>query len=575
MNKKDRKRRGEIKSLLVFAFSFTIFIFVTGLSLSYVKGVDKWIIISKIPHSFRVVGRKGLRFFQDLPYIKYEFQKHGLPVYNLKVDEKDLRFLRSNIPDASEQMTDEYKVYVPATFEYGSKEYGVRIRNRGVSKNHWLWPKKSIRVQFNDDLFQGIKNLNLITPTDRLYLVEEFNHYRAKRLGLFVPRSFFVVVTTNSKDSAIYWAVEHYEKEMLETAQMSSDANFYGEGDAYIQETLYDFLYSSVFNWKKYNNDVRFSEDNYADIDLLINLINSENDTRFANNIFSVVDEDSFYAWSVHNALVFGQHQDWGHNIRLYFDSSVGKFKFVPIDVGMKDVDKDLSGEDFFEEHTNHLMNKILSFPRFMRERNKRLWNYLSDDNNLKEELEYYDHLYERTKVAFYQDKIRRMNNQHIDRQVSEYRRRIVNNTEKLRKLFTEVEIRHSFKRVGEDVKTKIYTKTLSPIILKSAVVSGVKSVGGDIAIIDENNKVVCRDVDLVEEGKIVLECDPNMIFPDISQVQLEAPDNVSSIADKYFKANKVNEKRTSYRIIGAKSEKIRLEFINLYTNEVSSLDIN
>ena len=37
----------------------------------------------------------------------------------------------------------------------------------------------------------------------------------------------------------------------------------------------------------------------------------------------------------------------------------------------------------------------------------------------------------------------------------------------------------------------------------------------------------------------------------------------------------KVNEKRTSYRIIGAKSEKIRLEFINLYTNEVSSLDIN
>jgi spore coat protein CotH len=573
-SKRKKKIKKEPFKIIGFIFSLLAVILVGIFVFSYSRGVDKWVIITKIPPGLRDVGRETLKFFARLPYIKYEFASHNLPIYDLQVDRDDLDFLRTHLPEPTEQMTEEYKVYVPAKFtDENEEEYEVEIRNRGVSKNHWLWDKKSMRVKFDSkNLYNGIQHLNFILPLDRVYLVEEFNNYRAKRLGLTVPRSYFAVVKINGKDPAVYWAIEHYDKEFLETAQLSSDANFYGESDEYTNTTSYKDLYASVFNWKKYNEDVRFHKDNFVEIDLLEYLIHEASEDEFRKNIFSIVDKDNFYAWNIHNLLAFGQHQDWEHNVRAYFDSSMGKFKFIPVDVVMGDITVDAGNSDFFEEHSNILMNKILAYPDFMIERNKRLWEYVGDDKNLQAELEYYDKLYQDTKVAFYQDKIRRFTNQHFDSMVAEYRGKIISNTQILRAFFEQ---NNAFAKVDFNNNNRLNLflglKSLSPFVIEKIEING----DGDknVNLIDEGGNTICVGTD------VLLHCNENTIFPNTYQVQLPSPEAIYPRVNDYYKAFTLDEVVAGYSLVSEANinwvdMEIKIFIKNLYTEDIVEMII-
>src|SRR3989344_2791 len=538
-------------SLLLSLISLSlVFIFV----FAYITGPDKWLIISKVPSFIRVNTRQSLESIRNLSYLKYINVEHGLPQYNIKIDKDKLESLRNEIPKQSEQLTDEYKNYEDAEFVDGDREYKIKIRKRGVSKNHWLWDKKSWRIQFDDNLFLGIKNLNFIVPFDRSYLVEQFNHYRAKRLGLTVPRSFFSVVRINGKDPAVYWTVEHYEKEMLEVAQLSSDANFYGESDEYTNNTSYGNLFDSLDNFKKYNNDLRFAEGNFAEVELLRYLVNDADEKEFKENIFSIVDKDSFYSWSIHNALAFGQHQDWGHNIRYYFDSSLGKFKFIPIDVVMFSIDDDSSDPMFFEEHSNILINKILAIPEFMSERNYRLWQYVGNENNLKDELEYYDQLYYDTKIAFYQDDIRRGANKDFDKEVAVYRDKIVGNVETMRDLFNDINFSGSVREGDNNFVFNIKTRSLSPLFV-------------------EKIKILSNDEET--EKQINLE-----ILPDIELIQLPSPKEIYPVINDYYKAFKLNFSQLNIKIdnidFGYEEDfDVKILIRNKYTDQLFEFNIN
>ena len=571
--KKNKDKKKEPFKFIGLIFSIIAVVLVFIFILSYTTGPDKWVVIAKIPAPLRDIGRESLKFFARLPYIKYEFVNHSLPVYNLVVADDDLNFLRTNLPAPDEYLTEEYKVYVPAIFvDENEKKYEARIRSRGLSKNHWLWDKKSIRVNFDSkNLYGGIKNLNLITPIDRFYLVEQFNNYRAQRLGLIVPRSYFVVVTINGKDPAVYWAVEHYDKEFLETAGLSSDANFYGGSDEFTDTTVYKDLYASKFNWKKYNEDTRFHKDNFAEIDLLAYLVNEATAEEFKKSIFSIVDEDNFYAWSIHNLLAFGQHQDYGHNVRVYFDPSVGKFKFTPIDVAMGDIMNDVSLPDFFEEHSNILMNKILAYPDFMFERNKRLWEYIGEGKNLQEEIAYYDELYNKTKVAFYQDKIRRFTNQYFDDTVAEYRGKLISNTKALKAFFEQNNATVKANFNDNNLNLFLGLKSLSPFMIEKIEMKGDRD--KTVHLIDGEGNTICVGTD------ILLNCHENTIYPNIYQVQLPSPETIYSRVNDYYKAFIFDEVVVEYNLVSVANinwaeKEIKIFIKNLYTDEIIELRV-
>lgn len=542
------------KHLLVFLLSIFVFIFVSYVSLVYLSGPDKWILAAKIPASVRSVGRVVTTKVANLPYFGYYFSGHGLPVYNINVSNLDIDFLNSKLPTKpSAQLTEDNKVYVPATFTFDNTVYKGRLRYRGVSRNHWLWPKKSMRFQFDtDNFFNGAENLNLIVPQDRLYFVEELNQYRARKLGLAVPRSEFVVVTINGKKPAVYWATGQFDREFLErTNNFTANANLYAEGDSYIEDRRDETLYQSVVNWKKYNEGVHNGKDDFTEVNKLIGLLLKASDEDFVKNIFNILDKESFYNWSIQNALVFGNHQDWEHNMKLYFDTSVGKFKMIPWDVAIRDISSEAFLPNEFEEHSNPLSNRILGFSQFMEERNKLLWEYVKNDEQLNDDLAYYDSLVKKVSPAFYLDTIKRGINKQFDRQVEYFRGVVKSNIKTLQKYFVGVEpvFATLTEKSPQAASLVINTQSLSPFSIES-----LELTSGDGAVFS-----------LVGSKEIK---------PNIVRLSLPSPSATYPIVNDFYQAFQLQTQKTEVEV-GSNipvdwtgvSGKVLIK--NLYTGEV------
>ena len=538
IDKKPKKRKRFVV-VVCFLLSVVSFFVVLFLFKIYILEPYKWRIITAIPEPFRVVGRTIIREVRDLPYFFDSFREHNLSVYDLKVSQKNLKYLEENIPETDSYLTDEYKDEVPAIFVYNGKEYDVKIRYRGWGKNQWLWPKKSYRIKFKD-YFEGRKEMNLIVPIDRLYLNEENNHFRAKQLGLVVPRSKFSVLKINGKSPAVYWETEQFGKDFLETNGLSSDANLYSE--ASIDEHLY--IYTD--EWKKYNADTRFVENNFVEIDLLLDLLNNSSNEEFNKNIFNILDEENFYVWSVHNAVSFGQHQDWNHNMRLYFDSSIGKFKMMPWDVSLED--RDLINQ-YIDQLSNPLVNRILSNPEFMKKRNEHLWDYIKPNGKVEEEFKNLDELFNQVRIAFYQDKIRRMDNKFFDNETEHYYNVLKNNVEFLRGLFIGVNMELNSVNKGENILMSIKTKSLSPIILEEIVINKDTKFGKGFVLND-------------------------VIYPNIDYISLDNPDVFYYNRRFYYKAFRLIDQYKTYQLEVNDMEdfstvnNITFKLKNIYTDE-------
>lgn len=534
--KKRQEKNGRFLKWITFLLSGTALLLVLFFGKVYFFEENKWKIISAIPSPLRVAGRIIIRKVSDLPYFFYAFKTHNLPVYNLKINQNDLKFLQENLPAPDEYLTDEYRVEVPGVFIYEGKEYEVKVRYRGWAKNHWLWPKKSYKVRFEDN-FEGRAAINLIVPSDRSYFIEENNNFRAKQLGLPALKSKFSVLTINGKNPAVYWEVEQWGSEFLESNGLSSDANLYGE--AIIDEEIY--VYSD--KWKKYNEDVRFNKENYAEIDRLLNLLNDASDEVFNIKIFDILDEENFYAWSVHNAVSFSNHQDWGHNMRLYFDPSVGKFKMIPWDVSINEFKMDKFSID---ELANPLANRILSNPEFMAERNFRLWNYIKPGGPVENEFAYLDKLYNDVRGAFYQDNIKGSTNKAFDREVNRLSEMLKNNVDFLRGLFIGTNIELGMPRPDNASQINLITKSLSPLIIEEVVINKGRAVEQVVLF----NKI---------------------IYPKINYLQLPTPEVFANKRIDYYKTFELSEQHTDLELNVDNTfglENIILKIKNVYTNE-------
>lgn len=342
----------------------------------------------------------------------------GIPQYKLEIDANDWKKLNDNLPDASSDgvisgqvlLTDEFKKTVPAKFIYQGKEYKVKVRYRGGNANHWTRIKKSWQIKFDkNNLFNGIKTIKLIIPDDRSYFAEYLNNYRAEKLGLFFPQAEYVLLKINGKNYGVYYQIEDWSKEFLEKNKLPSDANIYATDEANYHYDNGMSVFDDIKYWKKHTNDKIFNFSNYAELNFLINSLEQDNFGEIAPNI---IDLDNFYRWQIVSFLAGSNHQGDGGNIRMYFNNSKGKFEFIPWDVVIKSYPADAI--------TSKLANKILQTPKYLIERNRLLWQYINDKENLRDDLEFYDDIYNKIKPAIYADWKKHDSNLIFDRKVEE-----------------------------------------------------------------------------------------------------------------------------------------------------------
>ena len=362
----------------------------------------------------------------------------GISQYRLEVKTSDLRKLNEAIPSSlSDEVisgallfTEDMEETVKGVFYYQDKAYDVKVRYRGENANHWTRAKKSWQIKFDKDTpFNGLRTLKLIIPSDREYFAEALNNYRAKKLGLIVPDAEFVQLYVNNDYYGVYFAIEDFSSEFLEKSNKPADANIYASEDSQAidsQATIFD---SSNF-WRKEAEDKLFDFENFSELDFLLSQMGRPDFVDIAPDI---IDMESFYNWNIVSILAGSGHQSNFGNMRLYFNSAKGKFEFLSWDVGIK------SYLPF--DITNELTKKILSNPEYYKERNQHLWNYVSDDKNLNDDLAYYHGLYQKLKGGFYSDFKKHDSNIGFNNRVAYDRDRYVALFNQIKGLFSNDEI--------------------------------------------------------------------------------------------------------------------------------------
>lgn len=340
----------------------------------------------------------------DILFLPAGIGAADLEQYNLIIAPKDYESLLSNLPDpdSGEVLTDEYKKEVPAKFIHNGREYNVDIRFRGEGDIHWGYQKKSWRIQFQkDDYFNGYRELHLIVPVDRGYALEEFNLERARALGITVPDSTFVKMTVNGQGPMTYWQIEGWDNDFLERHQKPADANLYNPDiqNIFLNDGIVQYVpLDELTSFSKAIRDGSRVLDNNAELDRWITLLATADNETFYHGFEQLVDMDSFYAWNAVSLLAGSRHTE-RTNLRLFFDNTVGKFELIPWNIAEGSLDQTLD--------TTHqrFVSRILTNPKFVHERNKVLFAYMSADNQLQHDLDEYDRIWKEIRGSLYTDR--------------------------------------------------------------------------------------------------------------------------------------------------------------------------
>ena len=389
---------------------------------SYVinQPLGKWFLPSW--HSLK----KGL----NIVYLPYWFKKSELPTYYLSISPNNLDELRQSIP------------FDPVTFTYGdfledNKQYSnaffaslengysaeIKIRYRGLIQNNWDAEKKAYRIRFpKDNLFKGKRALNLFLPDDRGYFVEPLNAYRAKKFGLFSPQFEFVKININGRDYGVYLAAEPWSKELLARNDFIDTNNIFSNKDMKFKQGDNLFSLDGLGDWKSYTAEIE--EGPFEELRALMTLIDEASDSEFTQKIGELLDLDKFYRWQTINVLAGSNHQGDNGNSVLLFRQEDGKFEYLPWDVNLYPMD-----ENYYQDSPT-LVKRILKNKKFFDEFNKVLEEYISNPENLEDDLAYYDGLYEKYKADFYKDQAKVDNDFLFDQKVKNYREIIVANFE-------------------------------------------------------------------------------------------------------------------------------------------------
>jgi len=333
----------------------------------------------------------------DIPFSVYQFHSRQLPTYQLFIKGKDLEVLQSVLPSLNQtNIIFNFDTQVPAVFITDDEQtYKVRVRYRGNHSVHWAYAKKSWRVNFrNNDNFQDLSSIDFIIPEDRGLVLEHLANFRAKKLNLLAPDSWFANLQVNQKSQGVYYATEKIDEDFISRRGLTG--TLFGEKDD--ADNWMISIYTSINRWRIYPENSHHPD--YKYLKQLLDLINNP-DTTTAE-LLTLIDLDNFLNWQVHSLLMASFTQNGERNNRLFYNHQINKFQLIPWDIGQR--------HDVYEELDrpyNPLADKLLADPDIRTKRNNKLKEYISDPDNLTEDLEFFEDALEQMYIPLMQDNMK------------------------------------------------------------------------------------------------------------------------------------------------------------------------
>jgi len=316
----------------------------------------------------------------DIPFAFYQFYPNKLSTYQLFIKGQDLEALQSQLPDVNQSNIAVDFNQVPAGFiTDAGKTLKTRVRYRGNTSVHWAYYKKSWRINLRgNDALNQLKSIDLIIPEDRGLVLEHLANYRAKKLGLLNPDSWFINLIINQKSQGVYYATEKIDENFI--LKRDLQGTLFGEKDDL--DNWNTSIYSSISRWRTYPENPHHPDFKY--LKQLINMVNNQNTT--IEELLTLIDLDNFLSWQVHSLLMASFAQEDTRNNRLFYNYDLKKFQFIPWDTGSRHE----SSEDLGKSY-HPIVDRLLADPNIKAKRNQLLKSYITNPQNLSDDLAFFN----------------------------------------------------------------------------------------------------------------------------------------------------------------------------------------
>lgn len=364
--------------------------------------------------------------------------------YNFTLSVADLNYFDS-VSKMSVQAG--YKIdyasdYRRVDLEHDGKAYEVGMALFGDGTWHYQNQKKSFKIKSKQDFVDGSKKLNFILPMERTFFGPMYAKFVAERIGLDYPGYWIALVRFNDVSQGLYLVEEDWDEFFLEqnkktgTIVLQRSENWmkdhpeggfeiaFGSGYDFSSGVTYEVLHTTPFDLE-ISNMREIESDFNREIMYRVKQLYDAASVNDQNMIEELVDLEQVARAAALQLLLERTHDFCGDNLRLYYDTTTGRFGFVPrSEGGINLLDMDC-GNISYQLTTcggisAPLLKYVLSNDKVRNLRNELVQEQLESADEL---IEYYDELEKRygavfmsditselrsSKVSFYIDKSRR-----------------------------------------------------------------------------------------------------------------------------------------------------------------------
>lgn len=362
----------------------------------------------------------------DIPYLWYLISNEEFPVYGFVIDGKDLAELNNALPsDPFEgRLTEEFKeAKISALFTASDYAAPVDVRYRGFNPGHWTTKKKSWRVEFpEDNLFRGHEVLNFVIPSDRHWIGTVVAQYRAHKLGIEIPETYFVNLKVNNEEMGLYLIEAGWTKRFLERHRMPTEgAYLYSTKDVDQQSTILLDIRSLGYYWYE-----QLSEDEQK-LEKLEEFFRAyaKSGKVFEDAMYALLDIEGYSRLVALNVLSANTTELI--NMRLYYNPHTRRFSIIPspeISIYCQEGHMDNLAQVGFLEKLTELPAVKIRVSDIVR-------SYIADEKNLEDDLAFFDSTWNAIKGDIFRDQAKAVINYQVEQEIFSMRSCIIDSFEK------------------------------------------------------------------------------------------------------------------------------------------------
>jgi hypothetical protein len=347
----------------------------------------------------------------------------GLPVYEIRISKGQYAIIEDAIAEAQERgwMSDDEQVWADGRFFYQGREYNVKVRVRGDLPTHWANPKKSWRIKFGNEqieyngetveepiYFQGKRQINLIVPNDREYILAPFVNQLMREAGVTAPQDGFAVLRINGVLQGLYYEVEHFDKPLF-AAQERPETAVVSQSERALHFEQYTKYGTPIAADAKFDLGMtrqQVEEGDELALRAMQVLLDFANDPSAANfrRARTLLDWEKYLSFRNITTLLNTNHVRFGsNNMRLYFDPSRGLFEPIPWNILIVRMPTEPGTIDYWNSHgPDPFQVATLTDPELRLQRNKMLWEWVSEGG--EEFIDKFDEYHERIRPLAWAD---------------------------------------------------------------------------------------------------------------------------------------------------------------------------